>query len=131
MLHNRRVCSSDRIPPALGPYSQAIAYGGLLFCSGIVALDPETGQVVEADIATQTRRVLDSLGMLLEDLGSDLSAVLKTTVFLQDMEHFKQFNAIYETYFPSAPPARSAVQVARLPLDVLIEVEAIAAVSDK
>lgn len=131
MLPDRRVCSSNRIPPALGPYSQAIAYGDLLFCSGIVPLDPETGQVVEADIAAQARRVLDNLRMLLEDVGTDLSTVLKTTVFLQDMEHFKQFNAVYETYFPSEPPARSAVQVARLPLDVLIEVEAIAALADK
>lgn len=129
MCARRTVHSSSRIPPAVGPYSQAIAWGDLLFCSGIVPLSPETGKVSGDTIEEQTRQVLDNLRTLLDDLGLDLGCVLKTTVFLSDMEHFKAFNAIYSEYFPSDPPARSTVQVARLPLDVLIEVEAIVGTS--
>jgi len=117
---------SDRLAPAVGPYSQAVRYGDLLFCSGMIPVDPETRQVVEGGIAEQARQVLDNLTRLLEDCGSSPSQVLKTTVFLQNMEHFAAFNAIYAEYFAQEPPARSTVQVARLPLDVLIEVEAIA-----
>ena len=125
----KQTLSSSRIPPAVGPYSQAVRAGNLLFCSGVIPLDPETKKIVEGGIAEQTRRVLDSLSLLLEDCGTGREAVVKTTVFLQNMEHFAQFNAIYAEYFPSDPPARSTVQVARLPLDALIEVEAIAELS--
>jgi len=90
-------------------------------------MDPESKEIVGDDIETQTRRVLDNLSALLDDLGTCLDNVLKTTVFLNDIEDFKAFNAVYETYFASEPPARSTVEVARLPLDVLIEVEAIVA----
>jgi 2-iminobutanoate/2-iminopropanoate deaminase len=127
-MASKRVRSSDRIPPAVGPYSQAVQYGDLVFCSGIVPLDPEDGGIVEGGIQEQTRRVLDNLMLLLEDLGSGAEMVLKTTVFLADMETFGAFNEVYETYFPADPPARSTVEAARLPLDVLIEVEAIAAI---
>ena len=129
MCAQKTVHSSSRIPPAVGPYSQAIAWGDLLFCSGIVPLSPETGQVSGDTIEEQTRQVLDNLRTLLADLGLDLGSVLKTTVFLSDMDHFKAFNAVYSEYFASDPPARSTVQVARLPLDVLIEVEAIVGTS--
>ena len=122
----KQILSSSRIPPAVGPYSQAVRVGNLLFCSGAIPLDPETKKIVEGGIAEQTRRVLDNLSLLLEDCGTSRDAVIKTTVFLQNMEHFAQFNALYAEYFPSDPPARSTVQVARLPLDALIEVEAIA-----
>lgn len=125
----KQTLSSSRIPPAVGPYSQAVRVGNLLFCSGVIPLDPETKKMVEGGIAEQTRRVLDSLSLLLEDCGTGREAVVKTTVFLQNMEHFAQFNAIYAEYFPSEPPARSTVQIARLPLDALIEVEAIAVLS--
>jgi len=131
MANQKRVCASDRLPPPVGPYSQAIAYGDLLFCSGIIAMDPETNSIVGDDIETQTRRVLDNLSALLEDLGTGLDNVLKTTVFLSNIEDFKRFNAVYESYFASEPPARSTVEVARLPLDVLIEVEAIVAMSQQ
>jgi len=117
---------SERIPPAVGPYSQAVSYGDLVFCSGAIPLDPETRKPVAGGIAEQTRQVLDNLTRLLEDCGLSRDRVLKTTVFLQNMEHFAEFNAIYAEYFPHDPPARSTVQVARLPLEVLIEVEAIA-----
>ena len=125
----KQTLSSSRLPPAVGPYSQAVRSGNLLFCSGVIPLDPETKKIVEGGIAEQTRRVLDSLSLLLEDCGTGLEGVVKATVFLQNMEHFAQFNAIYAEYFPSDPPARSTIQVARLPLDALIEVEAIAVLS--
>jgi 2-iminobutanoate/2-iminopropanoate deaminase len=128
MPPTKQALKSDRIPPAIGPYSQAVRHGDLLFCSGAIPLDPETRKVVAGGIAEQTRRVLENLSLLLEDCGSSLGQVVKTTVFLQNMEHFAEFNAIYAEYFAQEPPARSTVQVARLPLDVLIEVEAIASV---
>lgn len=136
MAPTKQCLKSDRIPPAVGPYSQAVRYGDLLFCSGTIPLDPATRKPVPGGIAEQTRQVLDNLSRLLEDSGSSLAQVLKTTVFLQNMEHFGEFNAIYAEYFaadaPSAePPARSTVQVARLPMDVLIEVEAIAYVNGR
>ncbi len=126
MPPDKQCLSSDRIPPAVGPYSQAVRCGDLLFCSGVIPLDPATRKPVPGGIAEQARQALDNLSRLLEDCGSSLGQVVKTTVFMQNMEHFAEFNAIYAEYFPQAPPARSAVQVARLPLDVLIEVEAIA-----
>lgn len=125
----RQTLSTDRLAPAVGPYSQAVRYGDLLFCSGVIPLDPQTRKLVDGGIAEQTRRVLDSLSILLEDCGSGLGKVLKTTVFLQNLEHFAEFNAIYAQYFPHEPPARSTVQVARLPLGALIEVEAVAHIS--
>lgn len=129
-MASKQVRSSGRIPAAVGPYSQAVEYGDLLFCSGIVALDPDTEQVVEGGIEEQTRRVLDNLTLLLADVGAEPEDVLKTTVFLADMDTFGAFNEVYETYFPTDPPARSTVEVARLPLDVLIEVEAIVAIPE-
>lgn len=126
MSSDKQCLSSDRIPPAVGPYSQAVAAGDFIFCSGIVPLDPETRQLVAGGIAEQTRQVLTNLQRLLEDCGSAPGKVVKTTCFLQNMEHFAEFNAIYAEVFTQDPPARSTVQVARLPLDVLVEVEAIA-----
>lgn len=128
-MSSRQTLHTDRLAPAVGPYSQAVRYGDLLFCSGVIPLDPESRQIVEGGIAEQTRRVLDNLAILLEDCGSGLPQVLKTTVFLQNLEHFAEFNAIYAQYFPHEPPARSTVEVARLPLGALIEVEAIAHLS--
>lgn len=126
-MPDRQTFSSDRLPPAVGPYSQAVRTGSLLLCSGVLPLDPDTRKLVEGGIAEQTRRVLDSLSLLLEDCGATLAQVVKTTVFLQHMEHFAEFNAIYAGYFPAEPPARSTVEVAALPLGALIEVEAIVA----
>lgn len=124
----RQVCPPSSATRAVGPYSQAIQYGDIIFCSGIIALDPETGQVAGEDIETQTCFVLDSLSKLLSDIGTDIKNVLKTTVFLKNMDDFQAFNAVYDTYFTENPPARSAVEAARLPLDVLVEVEAIVAI---
>lgn len=127
----KRCLTSSRLAPAVGPYSQAVRLGNMLYCSGIVPLDPETRQLVAGGIQEQTRRVLDSLLALLTDCGTAAGNVVKTTVFLQDMGHFQEFNAVYAEYFPQDPPARSTVQVAKLPLGALVEVEAIAFISQE
>ena len=113
-------------PKALGPYSQAIATEGLLFCSGQGAVDPESGQFIEGDIAAQTERALKNLGAVLEAAGLGYEAVVKTTCFLADMDDFQAFNEVYARFFPEPYPARSTIQAARLPLDIAVEVEAIA-----
>ena len=119
-------------PAAIGPYSQAVtvAVGDrtMVFCSGQIALDPATGQIVEGDVAVQTRRVLDNLAAVLGAAGADWPHVVKTTIFLADLGDFGVVNEIYGERFPTAPPARSTVQAARLPRDVKVEIEAIAIV---
>lgn len=117
---------TDRGPKPIGPYSQAIRANGFLYVSGQVALDPKTGEFVGADIGQQTQRTLENVKGILEAAGSNLHHVVKTTVFLKDMNDFAAMNEVYAKYFPSAPPARSTVQVARLPKDALVEIEAIA-----
>lgn len=126
MPTERTVISTPTAPAAIGPYSQAIVAGDLIFCSGQIPLDPQTGELAGDTIDTQTRRVLDNLTALLAAAGSSLQHVVKTTIFLQDMNDFQAVNAIYSEYFGSEPPARSTVQVARLPRDVRVEIEAIA-----
>ncbi|MBP8952488.1 MAG: RidA family protein [Armatimonadetes bacterium] len=119
--------SSPRIPPAVGPYSQAIRSGNLLFCSGIVPLDPATGKMVEGGIREQVTRVLDNIKLLLEDCGASLGDVVKTSVFMANLGDFAEMNAVYATYFPQDPPARSTFQVGALPLGAQVEIEVIAA----
>ncbi len=126
MTTTRSVVSTAGAPGAIGPYSQAIAAGELLFCSGQIPLDPSSGQIIEGDVGAQTRRVLDNLVAVLHAGGSSPEQVVKTTIFLADMNDFATVNAVYGEYFPSEPPARSTVQVARLPRDVRVEIEAIA-----
>jgi 2-iminobutanoate/2-iminopropanoate deaminase len=121
----RKDVSTADAPQAIGPYSQAIAIGDLVFCSGQIPLTPQ-GIVVEGDITTQTRQVLTNLKYVLASASSSLERVVKTTVFLADMGEFKAMNDVYTEFFPDAPPARSTVQVARLPRDVRVEIEAIA-----
>ncbi|HWQ14402.1 MAG TPA: RidA family protein [Roseiflexaceae bacterium] len=121
----RTIVSTTSAPQAIGPYSQAVVAGGLVFCSGQIPLTPE-GAPVEGDIAAQTRQVLTNLAGLLEAAGSSLAHVVKTTVFLADMNDFAAMNQVYAEFFPSAPPARSTVQAARLPRDVRVEIEAVA-----
>lgn len=120
------IIATDGAPKAIGPYCQAIKQGGMVFCSGQIPLDPNTMKVEASGIEAQTEQVLKNLGAVLKAAGSDLSKVLKTTVFLQNLEDFKVMNAVYERAFASHTPARSTVQVARLPLDVLVEIECIA-----
>ncbi len=125
----RQVVSSGKAPKALGPYSQAIRVGDFVFCSGQAGIDPATGQLVKGGIEVETRRVLQNLAAVLEATGSSLNQVTKTTVFLTNMDDFKTMNAVYAEFFTAAPPARSTVQVARLPAGACVEIEAIALVS--
>ncbi|GAC1635958.1 MAG: RidA family protein [Candidatus Acidiferrum sp.] len=120
------VVLTDRGPKPIGPYSQAIKSGGFLFASGQVALDPATNEFVSGDIAKQTERVLENVKGILEAAGSNLHRVVKTTVFLKNISEFAAMNEVYAKYFASAPPARSTVEVARLPKDALVEIEVIA-----
>jgi 2-iminobutanoate/2-iminopropanoate deaminase len=122
------IISTDNAPKAIGPYSQAVAWNGMVYLSGQIPLDPVTGQLIEGGIAEQTVRVLDNLKAVLEAAGSDLAHVLKTTVFLKDMSEFAPMNEVYGRYFNENPPARATVEAARLPRDVRVEIECVAAV---
>ena len=119
--------SSPAAPKAVGPYSQAVRAGGLLFVAGQIPLDPATGALVDGDVALQARRVLDNIGAVLEAGGLSFADVVRTTVFLADMNDLAAMNQVYGTYFSEPYPARATVQVARLPRDVRIEIDAIAA----
>ena len=123
----RQIIATDNAPRAIGPYSQAVAHNGLLYLSGQIPLDPATGQLVEGDISMQTARVLENLAAVLEAAGSSLDRVLKTTVYLKDLGEFGKMNDVYGKYFAHNPPARATVEVARLPRDVRVEIDAIAA----
>ncbi len=122
----RDVILTDRGPKPIGPYSQAIRTNGILYVSGQVALDPKTEEMAGGDIRQQTERVLENVKGILEAAGSNMHHVVKTTVFLKDMNEFAAMNEVYAKYFTSAAPARSTVQVARLPKDALVEIEVIA-----
>ncbi|KAI0714573.1 Endoribonuclease L-PSP/chorismate mutase-like protein [Earliella scabrosa] len=117
--------STSNAPGAVGPYSQAVRLGNLLFCSGSLGLDPSTGKMVEGGVEAQATQALKNLKAIVEEGGGELGKVVKTTVFLHNMDDFKAVNAIYAAFFGDHKPARSAVQVARLPLDALFEIEAI------
>ena len=123
---DKRVIQTEKAPKAIGPYSQAIQAGNLLFLSGQIPIDPATGEVVKGGIQQQTRQVLENIKGLLESQGLGMKDVVKVTIFLKDMENFKPLNELYATYFPSSPPARSTVEVARLPKNVDVEIEVIA-----
>jgi 2-iminobutanoate/2-iminopropanoate deaminase len=122
------IVHTDRGPKPIGPYSQGIKAAGFLFLSGQVALDPKTNEMAGGDIQQQTVRVLENIKGIIEAAGSDLRHVVKTTVFLKDMNDFPAMNEVYARYFTIAPPARSTVQVSRLPKDALIEIEVTAAI---
>ena len=122
----RQVIHTDNAPKAIGPYSQAIRVGDFVFCAGQAGLDPATGNLVSGGIEAETRRTLQNLAAVLEAAGTSFSRVVKTTVFLLDMNEFQKMNAVYAEFFPTNPPARSTVQVARLPKDARVEIEVIA-----
>jgi 2-iminobutanoate/2-iminopropanoate deaminase len=124
-----RAVQTDRAPAAIGPYSQAVAANGFLFTAGQIPLDPATGQVIGGDVTAQTERVLANLAAVLEAAGTSWSAVVRTTVFLHDMNDFPAVNQVYGRVLGSARPARSTVQVAALPRGVLVEIDAIAALA--
>jgi endoribonuclease L-PSP, putative len=122
----KEIISSEKAPKAIGPYSQAIRIGNLVFLSGQIPIDPATGHLAEGSIQHQTERVLENIKAVLEEAGLSLNAVVKTTVFLKNLGDFPQMNDTYSKYFASNPPARSTVEVARLPRDVQVEIDAIA-----
>jgi 2-iminobutanoate/2-iminopropanoate deaminase len=122
----REVIATTEGPQAIGPYSQAIRANGLVFVSGQVAIDPATQQVISGDVVAQTDRVLKNLSAILKAGGSGLDKVVRSTVFLKNMSDFTAMNEVYARYFSSAPPARSTVEAARLPKDVLVEIDVIA-----
>ena len=122
----REAVATERAPKAIGPYSQAIKAGSLLFCSGQIPLDPATGAMVEGDIAAQTRQVFANIAAILQAAGTSFDRVVKTTVFLADMNDFAAMNEVYATFFTSPAPARSTVAAAGLPKNSRIEIEVIA-----
>ena len=122
----REIIATDHAPKAIGPYSQAIRANGLVFTSGQVAIDPATQQVISGDVAAQTDRVMKNITGILEAAGTSLDKVLRCTVFLKNMNDFAAMNEVYGRYFKQNPPARSTVEVARLPKDVLVEIDTIA-----
>jgi 2-iminobutanoate/2-iminopropanoate deaminase len=127
MSLQKEVVLTPNAPQPIGPYSQAIKAGDFVFCSGQIPLDPKTGELVGGtDVQAQARRALDSVKALLEAAGTNLDRVVKTTLFLKNMGDFPKVNEVYATYFKGATPARSTIEVARLPKDVLVEVECIA-----
>ena len=122
----REIISTDRAPGAIGPYSQAIKTGGMVFCSGQIPIDPATGEFVSNDVVEQTEQVLKNLTAVLEAAGTNLGNVVKTTVFLADMADFAAMNEVYGRYFNENKPARATVQAAGLPKDARVEIECIA-----
>lgn len=122
---NKQTVSTPNAPAAIGPYSQGVKVGNLIFTSGQLPMNPQSGELV-ADIEGATKQSLENVKAILESAGSSIDKVVKTVVFLRDMNDFVAMNAVYATYFPNNPPARSAIQVARLPKDAVVEIEAIA-----
>jgi 2-iminobutanoate/2-iminopropanoate deaminase len=122
----KKIVKTEKAPAPVGPYNQAIISGGFIFTAGQIALDPDNGQLEKEDIKLQTDRVIQNLSAVLEAAGSDLSKVVKTTVFLKNMDDFTAMNEMYATHFTEDAPARSAVEVSRLPKDVMVEIECIA-----
>lgn len=125
----KQVVQTNKAPGAIGPYSQAIRSGNFLFVSGQIPIDPATGELVRSGIADETKKVLDNLKAILEAAGGNLSDVVKTTIFIKDMNQFGTINEVYGSYFQQPFPARATVEVARLPKDVNVEIEAIANLS--
>lgn len=123
---SRQVIHTDSAPQAIGPYSQAIKGNGFVFISGQIAIDPANAQIIQGDVAAQTERVLKNLEAILKAAGSGLERVVRTTVFLKNMGDFAAMNEVYGRFWKSAPPARSTVEVARLPRDVAVEIDVIA-----
>ena len=122
----KKIISTSEAPAAIGPYSQGVRSGNFLFCSGQISLDPQSGQIVPGDIASQTRRVLDNIGAVLRAEGLAFENIVKTTIFLTDLGNFQTVNEVYGSYFKQEPPARSTVQVSALPKGANIEIEVIA-----
>jgi len=119
---------TERAPLSIGPYSQGIIANGLIFASGQIGLDPRTGEITSPEVGAQTRQVLENIKAVLQEGGSDLDRVVKSTVYLTDLADFSSFNQVYATYFPHDPPARATVEVSRLPKGARVEIEVIAVI---
>lgn len=126
LLMNKQVISTNKAPAAIGPYSQAIKVNNLVFISGQIPIIPATGEILQGDIRAQTRQVLENVKNIVEAAGSSLENVIKTTIFMKDLNDYTAINDVYKEFFSEKPPARAAVQAARLPRDVGVEIEAIA-----
>lgn len=126
-MHKKTIIQTSKAPANIGPYSQAVGYAGLFFLSGQIAIDPETNTMIMGGVEVQTRRVMENIQALLDASGLDFSHVLKATIFLKNMSDYHTINEIYSEYFESHAPARSAIEVSRLPKDALVEIEIIAA----
>jgi len=125
----KKIILSEQAPKPIGPYNQAVKTGNLVFCAGQIALDPKTGKMVEGDVSVQARQVIENIKSVLSAAGTTLDQVVKTTVFLKDLNDFAKMNGVYSQYFKNeTAPARSTIQVARLPLDALVEIEVVAEV---
>ena len=122
----KKIVSTSAAPPAIGPYSQGVRSGGLVYTAGQIAIDPAAGKLIEGGVADQTRQAMRNVEAILAAAGTDLARVIKTTVFLQNMGQFAEMNAVYGEFFPDDPPARSTVEVSNLPMGALVEIEAIA-----
>jgi 2-iminobutanoate/2-iminopropanoate deaminase len=127
----RRIIKTEQAPEPIGPYSQAIQYDQLLFTSGQIAIDPHSEELLSGDVEAQTRQVLQNLQAILEAAGASLKTVLKTTIYLKNMDDFSRVNAIYATFFAESLPARSTIEVARLPKDMLVEIDCVAVVHNE
>jgi 2-iminobutanoate/2-iminopropanoate deaminase len=127
-IKNKKIVSTDQAPAAIGPYSQAVIHGGLVYCSGQIALDPVTMEIIGEDAETQAKQVMNNLGEVLSAAGSDFSKVIKCSIFLDSMDYFAAVNEVYGAYFPEEPPARETVAVQTLPKNVLVEISCIASV---
>ena len=122
----KKILMTEKAPLAIGPYSQAVVVGNMIFTSGMIPIVPETGEVLDGDITAQATQAIGNLIALLKEVGASAESVVKTTVFIKNMDDFAEVNAVYATFFKNNFPARSCVEVARLPKDVLIEIEAVA-----
>lgn len=122
----KKIVNTDKAPSAIGPYSQAVVHQNTIYCSGQIALDPKTNEIISAEVGEQTEQVMQNLEQILMEAGSSFSKVLKCSIFLADMNDFSTVNEIYGSYFPENPPARETVEVSRLPKDVKIEISCIA-----
>jgi 2-iminobutanoate/2-iminopropanoate deaminase len=125
-MPRKQIVSTENAPAAIGPYSQAVRVGDLIYSAGQIALVPETGKLIEGDIETQTRQVMENLAAVLQAAGSSLTQVVKTTIFVTDINDFARVNQVYGSFFQDNPPARSTVQVAALPLGANVEIEVVA-----
>jgi 2-iminobutanoate/2-iminopropanoate deaminase len=131
MSKHKKIILTEKAPQPIGPYSQAVQAGGFLFCSGQIPLDPKTGHLTVHDVEGQTKRVMDNIKEVLEAGDCTFESIVKTTIFLKSMTDFPKVNEVYGGYFSATPPARSTIEVARLPKDVLVEIEVIALIGGK